>query len=68
MAPLPKRKHSKARKGKRRAAKKLDVKTHANIKGDVPVIPHRVNADGTYKGVQIVKQKFVKTDNTSAKP
>jgi large subunit ribosomal protein L32 len=61
MAQEPKKRHSRARQGKRRAAIKLEVSkaiTCPNCKA--PQIPHTVCAAcGFYKGEQVVKVKQV---------
>lgn len=55
MAPLPKRKHSTRRKGKRRASKTMQQTQSAK--------QHRVDEQGMYKGVQIVTPKSKKEDS-----
>ena len=70
MAPLPKRRHSSARQGKRRASitiKKVELVACSNC--SKLTIPHRVCRNcGTYKGSVIVapkiKTKVTKVENS----
>jgi len=59
MTPLPKRRHSTRRGGKRQAAIKLAIPTLTQGKGDEPAhIPHRAYVqDGylVYRGKKIAK-------------
>ena len=58
MTPLPKRRHSHARTGKRRAAIKLtlpDLVTCSNPTCGQPTLPHQVCLNcGQYDGKQII--------------
>lgn len=55
----PKRRHSKARRGKRRSHQALSAKTFSECpECHQPVIPHRVcPACGHYKGRQVMEVK-----------
>lgn len=59
MAPLPKRRHSTRRGGKRKAAIKLALLGLLACKNcGKPVLPHRVCKQcGWYGGKEVVKQK-----------
>ena len=61
MAPLPKRKHSTRRKGKRRAEISHTLDTHI-VKNESGInrLSHRIDSEGKYKGIQIIKPKKVK--------
>jgi len=60
MAPLPKRRHSTQRQGKRRAAIKLKKNTLVKCKNCGSfTIPHRVCVNcGYYGGKEVVKTRF----------
>lgn len=59
----PKRRHSKERKGERRASIKLSVKASvACLNCGAVTLPHRVCPScGFYKGTQVVAKKQVST-------
>lgn len=63
MPQEPKRRHSRQRKGKRRAAIHLSVPRVIQCKNcNEPVLPHTICPNcGFYKGRQIVAKKIEKT-------
>ncbi len=63
MAPLPKRRHSTRRGGKRKAAIKLTLPGTVACKNcGKPALPHRVcKYCGFYGGKEVVKRKEKKT-------
>jgi len=63
MAPLPKRRHSTRRGGKRKAAIKLSLMGFATCKQcGSTILPHRVCKNcGSYNGKQVLVKKEKKT-------
>ena len=68
MPQEPKKRHSRARQGKRRAAIKLSVsKTVVCPNCQAPIVPHKVcRKCGYYKGKMIIKQKVKKEETKEA--
>jgi len=64
MPQEPKKRHSRARQGKRRAAIRLSVaKTIVCPNCQAPIIPHKVcRKCGYYKGKMIIKKKEKKEE------
>lgn len=64
MPQEPKKRHSRARQGKRRAAIKLSVsKTVVCPNCQAPIVPHKVcRKCGYYKGKMIIKKKEEKKE------
>lgn len=64
MAPLPKRRHSTRRGGKRKAAIKLEIFNFGKCKNcGANTLPHKVcNKCGYYDGRQVIKIKAAKKE------